>query len=73
MALVVINVKEPREAQIWNCCTEIQFSGFYRTAIKSNLRQKSSEDFKTFARPNVVCGQNLVTLRLRNKTIHKDI
>ena len=52
---------------------EIQFSGFYRTAIKSNLRQKSSEDFKTFAGPNVVCDQNLVTLRLRNKTIHNDI
>ena len=22
MALAAINVKKPREAQIWNCCTE---------------------------------------------------
>ena len=33
MALADINVKKPREAQIWNCSTELWFIGFYRTAI----------------------------------------
>ena len=33
MALADINVKKPREAQIWNCSTELWFIGFYRTEI----------------------------------------
>ena len=43
MALVVIHVKEPREAQIWNCCTG---NPVLRILPDSNKIKSSSEKFR---------------------------
>ena len=46
MALADINVKKPREAQIWNCSTENPVLRILPDSnnSKSNLRQKNLDD-----------------------------